>query len=256
MRGSVIFLAAVALVVTAIAWGIPSVLEASGNVEDASATDELTAREIVDGATEAYAGCETYLDTGVVTTVYHTAEGDKTDAQFFSLAFIRGCCLSFEFMGEDGDLEAWRGQMLDTDASTARTWRDTSPGEEQTQTLLRSLAWAIGSTGGCGGVVLAMLVPEHLPGGSLSDLTELSRLDDDDMDGVECLRVRGNTESGRPMTAWIHPRSFIVRRLQVAHELPGYFGRPGFSTETTMDFVPELNVKIELGDLESSLGQK
>jgi hypothetical protein len=52
MRGSVIFLATVALVVTAIAWGIPRVLEASGNVEAVSATDELTAREIVDSATE------------------------------------------------------------------------------------------------------------------------------------------------------------------------------------------------------------
>lgn len=247
---------ALALVMSIIGWSSLGSAQDSGTVVGDSALEQMTATEIVERATDAYAGCETYLDTGVVTSVYHTVEGDKTDTQLFSLAFVRGCCLSFEFKGKSEDLKVWREQMLDTDASPARTWQAIPEESEDADMFVLSLAGAIGSTGGGVGVILSMLVPEHLGGSGLQDFEELSRIDNGEIDGVECIRIQGNTGAARPMTAWIHPTSLLVVRFEGAYSLPGYFGRPGFTADTVIDLAPELGVEMEPGRVVSGLGRR
>lgn len=202
-----------------------------------------TPEAILETASRSYATCQSYLDAGEVVIDFSSARGEHTDTQWFSAAFLRDCCFSFAFKQEDQDLASWQATMLSPDGESRKWWDISSP-EARSTTFPLSLAAAIGSTGGCGGVLMSSLLPEELAGDGLGDLTTLTLLDDDSIDGRECFRIEGIApETGKKMVVWIDRKTMLLRRLEVSHAFKG------IRANTVVTFDPQINVYIDRDSL-------
>ncbi len=204
-----------------------------------------TPEAILEAASRLYATCQSYLDTGEVVTDFSSPRGEHTDRQRFSAAFLRDCCFSFEFKQEDQDLASWQATMLHTDGSGNRKWWDISSPEARSATFPISLVGAIGSTGGCGGVLMSSLLPDELAGDGLGDLTELTLLADDSIDDCECFRIEGTApETGnKKMVVWIDKKTTLLRRLEIRHAFKD------IRTHTVVTFDPQIDVPIDRDSL-------
>ena len=69
---------------------------------------DLTAQDMLDRMATAYAGCKSYIDSGVVETVFDVPDGkQQTEVKPFTTAFVRPDQFRFEFtMKGGGDQKA------------------------------------------------------------------------------------------------------------------------------------------------------
>jgi hypothetical protein len=220
-----------------------TVLSAPPGVSDAvedpvSSPDTLEA--IIKASSELYSQCDSYLDIGEVVTDYSSPRGEHTDRSWFSAAFLRGCCFSFEFRDEEEDLSVWRAEMLDTEEGSHRKWWDISTSEARDATFPISLVGAIGFTGGCGGVLMSSLLPDEVKGDGLGNFVSVDALPDGRIGDSECFRFEGTAPgTGAAMLVWIGKETLLLRRLEVDHEFRD------IRTHTVVTFDASVDVEID-----------
>jgi hypothetical protein len=159
----------------------------------------LTPVEILMQVATTYAACRSYNDSGVVTTVFIEAGGRQTDEKPFKTAFVRPDHFRFQFRNKAvaGNTEhlyiVWRN------GTEVRTWGDVRPGAQKEPSLNTALAGATGVSGSSAHTIPALLLPGEVTGRCLTSLTEAIRVEDAEVDGVQCFRIKG-TYAYWPMT--------------------------------------------------------
>jgi hypothetical protein len=124
------------------------------------------------------------------------------------------------------------------------------------------LAGATGVSGGSARTIPVLLMPDSIEGRRLTELTELKRLEDAKLGGVDCYRIKGKfkvdpaereafrkslkkvtgkdpTPSKRgPETLWIDKSSFLLRRIDKETQFDS------FRTESTTTYEPLIDERI------------
>lgn len=203
--------------------------------------DALKAQDVLDRMAEAYAGCKSYRDTGVVKTVFVNATGDRTLEKPFKTAFVRPDRFRSEYTEKRGGREdryiVWRN------GKEVQTWWDVKPGVEKPASLGLALAGATGVSGGSAHTVPSLLLPNEVGGRRLTALSEAKRAEDTTLDKAECFRVEGKYVDSHT-TLWIDKKTFLVRRIDASKRFAN------FTTEETTTYAPTINEEIPDGALE------
>ena len=178
----------------------------------------LEAQDILDRMAKVYADCESYHDSGVVTTVFVSATGNRTVEKQFTTAFVRPDRFRFEYTEKK-----WAGQALGDiffrylvwrNGEAVQTWWDVKPGVEKPPSLGLALAGATGVSGGSAHTVPSLLLPKEVEGWRLTNITQVKRVEDAKLDKVDCFRIEGNGHrADNSMTLWIDQKTFLVRRI-------------------------------------------
>jgi outer membrane lipoprotein-sorting protein len=197
---------------------------------------ELTPAQIFDRVARIYESCKSYRDSGAVKTVYTSAEGPgHTQEQSFKTAFVRPDRFRFEFTEESP-----RGQkryIVWTDGDEAATWWDIRPGIEREESLGMALAGATGVSSGSAHTIPRLLLPDEVGGRALAELRQAERIENGQMYGRTCFRIRGSVLS-QSETIWIDRETFLVLRIDEQVDLRGS------RAETTTTYEPAMNVEI------------
>ena len=204
----------------------------------------LKAQDVLDRMAAVYAGCKSYIDSGVVKTVFVLPDGNQTEVKPFTTAFVRPDQFRFEFTLKGGGPErrfvVWRR------GKEVQTWWDLDLGVEKRKSLQKSLGSALagvaGLSDGSAHTIPALLLPKEVEGRRLTDLKEAKRIEDDKIDKVECFRIQGKY-ADTPMTLWIDQKTFLVRRIVTLTQV-------NFRLEVTTNYTPAIDVKIEEKKLE------
>lgn len=229
----------------------------------ASEADEeaLSAAEILERMARSYANCKTYQDSGCVTTAFIKADGERIDNKPFSTAFIRPTRFRFEFKSSfDGT--NWHRLIVWADGPDVRTWWHIRPEVKQQPSLHLGLAGATGVSGASAHTIPALLMPESIGGRRLTDLTELKRLEDAQLGGVECFRIQGainvhpadlerqrrevmkvtgkdlGTSDRGPKTLWIDKSRFLLLQIEEQTQFDS------FRTESMTTYEPLMDMPI------------
>lgn len=202
---------------------------------DAALPEDLNAENLLQRVAEVYVGCRSYRDSGVVKTIFITANRNRTVEKPFTTAFVRPDRFRFEYKEKKDDGEEYR-YIVWREGKKVQTWWDIRPGVEMEQSLGLALAGATGVSGGSAHTVPALLLPKEVGGRLLTDLTEAKRIEDAKLGKVECYRVQGKYGKNRT-TLWID-KDFLVRRIDAQTEFDD------FRTEETTTYDPAINVEI------------
>ena len=202
---------------------------------DETRPDTLKARDVLERVARVYAGCKTYRDTGVVTTVFVEATGSWVLEKPFTTAFVRPDRFRFQYAetrcGLDHRFIVWRR------GDEIRAWWTVKPRFEKRDSLEMALAAATGVSGGSAHTVPALLLPNEIGGRRLTDITEATRAEDATIDTVNFFRIRG-TFGDLPMTLWIDKNTFLVRRIDSKKTIGN------FSTEETTTYDPVIDGEV------------
>ena len=205
----------------------------------------LKAQDVLDRMAAAYAGCKSYIDSGVVETVFDVPDGkQQTEVRPFTTAFVRPDQFRYEFTMKGGGparhFVVWR---RDKDL---QIWWDFNLSDEQRKAYRKSLSSALAGAAplsdGSANTIPALLLPKEVEGRRLTDLKEAKRIEDDKIDKVECFRIQGKY-ADTPMTLWIDQKTFLVRRIVTRTQV-------NFRLEVTTNYTPAIDVKIEEKKLE------
>lgn len=191
----------------------------------------LSASQILDRMAAAYSQCETYVDTGTVTTVFKSADGTWTEVKPFATAMVRPDQFRFEYSEEgepDSRLVVWRN------GREIRTWWALTQEAEQAESLGLALAGATGVSSGSAHTIPALLMPEEVEGRKLTDLQQVIRSEDEDLGAHKCFTLEG-LYAGRGIRIWIDQDSYLVRRLDGTSEFAD------FSTAETTVYQPVID---------------
>jgi outer membrane lipoprotein-sorting protein len=206
----------------------------------------LKAQDVLDRMAAAYAGCKSYIDSGVVTTVFDTPDGKQrtTEVRPFTTAFVRPDQFRYEFSMKGGGparhFVVWRK------GKDVQIWWSFNLSDEQRKAYRKSLSSALAGADvladGSALTIPALLLPKEVEGRRLTDLKEAKRIEDDKIDKVECFRIQGKY-ADTPMTLWIDQKTFLVRRIVTLTQV-------NFRLEVTTNYTPAIDVKIEEKKLE------
>ena len=198
--------------------------------------EALTAVQILDRVSKAYASCRTYRDSGSVKTVFVRTDGKWTERRPFATAFVRPDRFRFEYREKRGDDDELR-YIVWRQGKDVRTWWDLNPGIEKPSSLGLALAGATGVSGGSAHTVPALLLPGEVGGRLLTSITDARRMGDAKLGETDCFRVQG-TYVNAPVTLWIEKKSFLVRRMDSRNEFKD------FRTEGTTVYDSTVNGEI------------
>jgi hypothetical protein len=196
-----------------------------------------SAGEILSRVAAAYGDCQSYRDRGVVRVTFIQADGRRwTELKPFTTAFRRPDRFRFEFL--EGPSDDARRYIVWAQSGAVHTWRDVRPGVSSEPSLGLALAGATGVSGGSAHTIPALLLPQAVDGWRLTDLSDVTRLEDAMLGGRSCIRVQGR-KLKNPSTVWIDRETFLVRQIDEANTFPD------FRTEQTTTYTPEFG---EVGD--------
>lgn len=187
-----------------------------------SSQDDLDAATIMDLVAHTYLSSNTYRDTGTVvteTSILGIPIALLGDTIHFSTAFIRPDRFRFEYQYRFRKSGDWDTHIVHADPSGVRTYWDVDPGITQESSLGLALAGATGVSHGAAHTIPALLLPEVVVGRRVTEMENLSRLRNDVIDGHEFLRIRGEYRTGTPLTIWIDPETYLIRRIRVGFTL-------------------------------------
>lgn len=205
--------------------------------------EDYTADQLLKDTADVYADCQSYRDTGVVTTRYIEQSDVTIEEKTFSTAFVRPDRFRFEYLHQDDRYIIWR------DGSDVRQWSTYSQQIATIDTLALAIAGATGVSSGSAHNVPALLLPDDIPGLKLTEMEDGRRIDnawldqdgepvtEDQADSTECYRIEGQW-SDDPMVLWIDRRTLLVRRIEKQTQFDS------FRTETTTTYNPEVNSTI------------
>jgi outer membrane lipoprotein-sorting protein len=215
-------------------------------------SDSLTAGQIVELATQVYAQCDSYRDSGVAATTYTSEEREWTAEKPFTTVFVRPSRIRFEYQDMSaGDPPP--SYIIWADGNDVRTWSDVEPGVNRPATVSRAIAAAAGVSQGTSHRIPSMLFPDPSASKSALELNYARRFEDGNVDEFECFRIRGQSirtpktlgsgDTGivlreNSSTIWIDKQSYLVRRVDESNVYDS------FSTDTVTTYSPEINVEI------------
>jgi hypothetical protein len=208
------------------------------------------AGKIIDRMARVYANCNSYRDSGVVTTLYLTDTGNRTTAKPFTTAFVRSDRFRFECKQDLGGKTPYRSIIWSnwkdikpwwnfwSNRFEIQTWQDVKPGIEKPTSLDSALVLAGHS---------AENIPKQLLHGEvwfprLTQITETKLAEDDKLGKVECFLIEGMW-ADRPITLWIDKKSYLVRRTDERYEVKEANGK-AFRVEMTTTYDPIIDEKI------------
>jgi outer membrane lipoprotein-sorting protein len=198
--------------------------------------DSLTAKELIDRMGKVYADCNSYRDTGVVTTVFIEAGSEWTEKKPFQTGFVRPNRFRFEYTDEKRNGAEYR-YIVWRKGDEVQTWWDVSPGIEKPESLGLALAGATGVSGGSAHTIPELLLGEEVGGISLTAITKIKRIEDAEFDNVDCFRVTG-VFVDNPERIWIDKETFLIRRIDTQVEFDD------FRTDETTTYDPAINEEI------------
>lgn len=201
-------------------------------------TDHLSAKEVLDRMANVYGTCRTYLDSGLVKTVFIEKGGNRTEEINFRTVFVRPDRFRYESWQTVHEREhhfiVW-SQGKDT-----QTYWDMPKPNIQTTTLSRGVARGTGATNGSAHTVPSLLLPDQLTGSrKLTDLIDVTRGKNEILDGTDCIRIKG-LYGENELTLWLDKTTLLVRRIYTEADR----SRVGFRTQTTTTYNPMLNGTI------------
>ena len=202
----------------------------------------LNAQDVLDRMAKAYAGCQSYRDSGVVKSVFVRGEGNRTEEISFTTAFIRPDRFRFEYKQKGRGIQELH-HIVWSKGKEVHEWWSIKPGVEEPKSLGLALAGATGVSGGSAHTVPALLLPKEVRGRRLTQIAEAKRVEDAKLDMVDCFRVEGKFDES-PMTLWIDQRSFLVRRIDAQKKFDD------FRVEETTTYDPAINEEIPKKSLE------
>jgi len=198
--------------------------------------ESLDAQKILDRMAKVYANCTSYRDSGTVNTLFIGPRGNRTVEKPFTTAFLRPDRFRFEYkekrsMGREPQYIVWR------QGSDVRVFTDLRPGNDKAVSLELAVAGAAGVSSGSAHKIPSLLLPE-LGGRRLTDLTEAHRTDDAKTGEADCFRIEGKYADS-PVTLWIDKASFLVRRVDMYHDLGN-----DLHTEETTTYEPVVDGEV------------
>jgi outer membrane lipoprotein-sorting protein len=192
-----------------------------------SSSSGLSAETFLAQMRQTYASCQTYQDTGVVTTTFSQSSGNWIDEKPFLTAFVRPDRFRFEYKEMPSSVEyryiIWRN------GAEVLSWWDVTPGIKTEDSLSTAIAGATGVSGGSAATIPSLLISDQV--GLRFEITQAQRFDDEEINGINCYRIQGNFASDLA-TIWIDTKTFLIRRIKTQHTFPD------FSTETVTTYMP------------------
>jgi hypothetical protein len=194
-----------------------------------------------------YADCPSYEDSGIVTTVFIEERGNRTDERPFTTAFVRPDRFRFEYRDNNGGNREYRyiiwsdtkatpswWEIIGLSGMDVRTWWDVKPGIEKPQSLDFALGSAVGVSGNSSKTIPALLMPDRVSAGGLTQhLAEATRGEDGTLGTVEWFRIDGKYGDS-PITLWIEKKSYLLRRIDGQRKFAN------FRTEETTTYDPTI----------------
>ncbi|MGB7328592.1 MAG: hypothetical protein WBD31_27190 [Rubripirellula sp.] len=211
-----------------------SVVSATGCSRHVAVNDP-EAMAVIDQMARAYASCQTYRDTGTVTTIYLSSDGDETERKQFSTALSRPDQFRFEYSEPD---VAQSRYIVWRNGDEVRTWWDLNQEDEQETSLGMAIAGATGVSSGSAHTVPALLMPVEIGGRLLTDLEAATLGKRTSLDGNTCILIHA-LYAGEPIEIWIDEQSHLVRRI---HSTSGH---GDFTTTETTVYDPVANEPLE-----------
>ena len=196
----------------------------------------MKAEDVFDRMAKVYAGCKSYHDSGVVKTVFVRGDGSRTVEKPFTTSFVRPDRFRFEYKEKNGGSPG-RRYIVWRKGEEVQTWWDVKPGVKKLESLARALAGGAAVSSGSAHTIPALLLPKEVVGRRLMDMMEAKRVEDANLDKVDCFRIEGKF-AGRPATLWIDQEKFLVRRIDVRKKFDD------FRTETTTTYDPVIDEEI------------
>jgi hypothetical protein len=171
-----------------------------------------------------------------VKIVYLERLGRRTEERPFRTAFVRPDRFRFEYQ-ETGFFGAKRRYIVSRVGSKVQTWWDVRPGIEAPESLNSALGAATGVSGGSAHTIPVLLLPGEVEGRRLTDMTDVKRIADATLGGVDCFRVEG-TYANVPRTVWVEQKTFLVRRIEFESTFPS------FRTQETTTYEPVVDKPV------------
>jgi outer membrane lipoprotein-sorting protein len=178
---------------------------------------DLTASEILNRVTAAYAKCNSYSDTGVQCTTFRGKRG-HTNQKTFETYFVRDGGFRFEYA------ELTSGSMLEMllrgeqrrviwgDNHFVKDWWSIVKSGPSENGLGGALGGAHGVSGGTSTTIPEMLLPEAISGRRFTNESWLPVVAVESFGQHVCFRLQ--TGEGTTMTAiWIDRDSYLLRRV-------------------------------------------
>ncbi len=189
----------------------------------------------MDQVAKTYAECKSYKDSGKVTTVYKSADGNRSEVKPFTTAFSRPDRFRFSFHVQ-GDSQS--RYVVWQNGNEVRTWWDVTSQNERPSSLSMGLAGATGVSSGSAHTIPTLLLPREVSGRKITDVTGMKRIDDAEINGSSCSRIEGKF-AGSPITIWIDKKTSLIRRIDQTTKFDD------FMTEETTLYDPVIDEKLD-----------
>jgi outer membrane lipoprotein-sorting protein len=172
--------------------------------------ETVSAKEVLDRMVSVYASCKSYMDKGRVKEVFPGARG-RVVMKPFTTAFVRPSHFRFEFT-EDSDVlrqtfVVWR------DNASIRSWWSIKPETKYYETLGLAVASATGVSSQSAVVVPSMLFQNLGDTRRVQQMTELSLVTEEKVNGRPAYRIQGKDWLKKSITIWIDKESFLLVKL-------------------------------------------
>lgn len=201
----------------------------------------IEAGDILRRTAHAYRTSESYLDSGMAETVYVTQRGERVGETRFRTAYIAPAKFRFESnMNDFGSIEV--GYIAWMDESGVETWFSVDPDRDKViPSIQEALDEAAGISRDTSGMIPGLIFPGTKLGGDIVRLTSAVRLEDAQIDGIDCFQVQGYRwpNAGETTTVWIDKESFLIRRVYEERKI-----KDG-NTRTTWFYDPAINVPVD-----------
>lgn len=192
-----------------------------------------TASKILRRMATTYADCRTYADSGAVTTIFRSEEGESSEIKPFKTAMVRPDQFRYEF-SVDGNTRSqyivWQKGKIVRNWWAARRLNSTD-------SLGMALAGATGVSSGSAHTIPALLMPQEVGGRLLTEVENARRGEDRMCGDHQCFTIEGKYADD-PIIIWIDKESYLVRRID---ETSTY---DDFTADHTTTYDPVVNDEI------------
>lgn len=179
--------------------------------------------KVLEAMREAYLTCETYTDTGVVSTVFES--GDETGEPVLRTVrtiFVRPDHIRFECHESNAEERTEEYFVVWKGATKSHAWWSTIANGTHHDTPLEALGHASAISGGASDLVFGLLCPP-----ADSQVWTLAKLGSpkiagmEAVAGVQCDVVTGTGYGDAAVTVWVDRRSHAIRRFRETQTVPG-----------------------------------
>ncbi|MGI9200998.1 MAG: hypothetical protein ACR2QL_08075 [Woeseiaceae bacterium] len=215
--------------------------------------DEQTfdAQYILERTAHVYRTSNSYVDKGIVRTVYTMQSDERIGKTRFKTAYVAPVDFRFEsIMNDFGSIEV--GFIVGHNQNGVETWFSANPAfKNDISSIQEALDAAAGISRDSSGMIPGLLFPGTKLGGDIVRLTSAVRLEDAQIDSFDCFQVQGFRwpNTGQPATVWIDKESFLIRRVYEEQELEDV------ATKTTWFYEPAINIPVDNDALRFSTGE-